>query len=135
MAITLILKYFKLKNVNELCLILKYVTIPVDIFKDLLKLKGSVIFVFDDATPKALTTYIIKKFTKNDKILHQVIKLAKQSNCYQLNVPLTFLEYIENRNKFLKIDSELAVYDDLVLKSNRIVIPSDLQNHVIPLAY
>ena len=44
--------------------------------------------------------------------------------------------YIENDNNFksfLKIDSELAVDDDLVLKSNRIVIPSDLQNHVIQL--
>ena len=49
---------------------------------------------------------------------------------------MTFLEYIENGNNFkrsLKTDSELAVDDDLVLKSNQIVIPSDLQNHVIQL--
>ena len=49
---------------------------------------------------------------------------------------MTFLNYTENRCTFkhiLKADSELTVDDDLVLKSNRIVIPSDLQNHVIPL--
>ena len=43
---------------------------------------------------------------------------------------MTFLKYIENLNNFkhfLIIDSELAV-DDEVLKCNRIVIPSDLQN-------
>ena len=32
----------------------------------------------------------------------------------------------------LKTDSELSVDHDLVLKSNRIVIPRDLHNHVIP---
>ena len=56
----------------------------------------------------------------------------------KLNKPLTFLENLENRNNFkhfFKTDSELAVDDDLVLKSNRIVIPSDLQNHVIPLTH
>ena len=56
----------------------------------------------------------------------------------QLTKPLTFLNYTENRNTFkhfLKIDSELRVDNDLMLKSNRIFIPSDLQNHVIPLAH
>ena len=58
------------------------------------------------------------------------MKLARQNNCRKLNEPLTFLKYIENLNNFkhfLIIDSELAV-DDEVLKCNRIVIPSDLQN-------
>ena len=67
----------------EICLIFKYVTITVDIFKDLLKLKESVNyinFVADDATPNALITDIIKKFTKNYKLLHQFMKLAKQNN-------------------------------------------------------
>ena len=50
---------------------------------------------------------------------------------------MTFLNSTENRHTFkhiLKADSELTVDDDLVLNSNRIVIPSDLQNHVIPSA-
>ena len=34
----------------------------------------------------------------------------------------------------MKTDSKLTVDDNLVLKSNRTVIPSELQNHVIPLA-
>ena len=71
------------------------------------------------------------KATKNDKFLHQFIILARQSTVK----PLTFLEYIENRNTFkhfLKTDSRLTVDDSLVLKSNRIVIPSDLQNNVVP---
>ena len=51
---------------------------------------------------------------------------------------MTFLEYIENRNTFkhfLKNDSKLTVDDSLVLKSNQIIIPSDLRNHVVPLAH
>ena len=42
------------------------------------------------------------------------------------------MKFIKNHNAFklfLKADSELTV--DLVLKSNRIVIPSDLQNYVV----
>ena len=77
------------------------------------------------------------KATKNDKSVHQVIKLARQ-DCYKRSKPLIFLKYIANRNifkHFLKTDSKLTVDDDLVLKSNRIVISSDLQNHVIPLAH
>ena len=46
-----------------------------------------------------------------------------------------WLSYIQNHNKFLKTGSELSVDDDLLLKSNRIVIPSDLQNDGIPLAH
>ena len=72
-------------------------------------------FIADDATAKALTIDI-KKLTKIDKILHQVLKLARQNNCYKLNKPLTFLEYIQNCNNFkhfLKKDSELAVDDDV----------------------
>ena len=109
--------------------------------KDLLKLKElihDVNFVANHPTSNALTIDIIRKFTINDKILHQVIKFARQNNCYKLNKPLIFLEYIENRNNFkhfLKTDFEVAVDDDLVWKSNRIVIPSDLQNHVMPLAH
>ena len=51
---------------------------------------------------------------------------------------MTFVNYTENRNTFkylLKTDSELTVDDDLVLKSNRTVIPSALRNLVIPLAH
>ena len=58
------------------------------LYKDLLKVKELihyVNFVADDATPNALIIDIIKEFTKNDKLLHQVIKLARQKNCYKLN--------------------------------------------------
>ena len=109
-------------------------------YKDLLnfkKLVHYVNFVAYDATANALTIDIIKKFTKNDKLLHQAIKIARNNNCYKISKPLIFLEYIENHNNFkhfLKADSELAVDNDLVLKSNRIVIPSDFQNYIFPLA-
>ena len=43
-------------------------------------------FIVDDATSNALTIDTIKKATKNDKLLHQVIKLARQNNCYKLNM-------------------------------------------------
>ena len=44
-------------------------------YKDVLKFKELihyVKFVTDDATPNALTTDIIKKFTKDDKLLHKL---------------------------------------------------------------
>ena len=78
----------------------------------------------------------MKKFTKNDELFYQVIKLARQNNCYKLNKPLTFLKYIEDRNNFkhfLKTDYELAVDNDLMLKSDRTVIVSDL--HIQCLSY
>ena len=71
-------------------------------------------------------------------MIHQVLKLARLNNCYKPNKPLTFLVYIDNCNNFqhlLKTDSKMAVDDDLVLKSNQIVIPSDFQNHAIPLGH
>ena len=81
---------------------------------------------------------ITKKTTQNYKLLHQLIKLARRNNCYKLNKTLTFLNYTENRNTFkhfLKTDSEMTVDDDLVLKSNWIAVPSELQNHVILLVH
>ena len=59
-----------------------------------------------------------KKFTKNDELLHQVIKLGSQNNCYKLNKLLTFLENIEDRynfKHFLKTDFALTVDDCLSL--------------------
>ena len=108
-------------------------------YKDLLKVKllaHYVNFVADGTTTNALTIDIIKKATKNDKLLHQVIKLARRNTCYKINKPLISLNYTKNLNTFKhfsKSDFELTV-DDLVLKSNRIVIPSEPQNHVVPLA-
>ena len=103
-------------------------------YNNLLKVKELNHYVNFDATPNALTLEIIKKPSKNHKVLHQVIKLARRNNSYNLNKPLTFLNYTENRNAFnhsLKVDFRLPVDYDLVLKSNQIVIPSEFQNHVI----
>ena len=50
-------------------------------YKHLLKVKEVthyVNFVCDDATPNALTIDVIKKTTKNYKLLHQVIKSARK---------------------------------------------------------
>ena len=49
-------------------------------YKDLLIFKNLTDygnFVPEGATPNALTIDIIKKFTKNDKLLYQFIKLAR----------------------------------------------------------
>ena len=110
-------------------------------YNDLLKVKELtpyVNFLSDDATPNALTMAIIKKTTKNHKLLHQVIKLAGRNHCCKLNKLLTFLNYTKNRNTFkhfLKSNSKLTGDGDLVLKSNRIVIPAEPQNHVIQLSH
>ena len=87
-------------------------------YKDPLKVNELVHYVnftADDATPNTMTIDIIKKTTKNDKLLYQVIKLARQNNCYKIKKPLAFLEYIEKCNTskyFLKTDSEQTVDDD-----------------------
>ena len=131
-AVTSILKYIKSEqNVGDSSSRRPY--------KHLLKVKELTHYfnyVADDAKPNALTICIIKKATKNHTLLHQVTKLAKPSNFHKLNKPLTFLSYTENRNFFkhsFKNDSELSIGDDFVSKFNRIVITSELQNHVIPL--
>ena len=88
-------------------------SIPVDILKkDLLKVKE----LMHHVNFHIRRTDFIKKATKHDKLLHQVIKLARQNNFYKLNKRLTFLEYIENRNAskyILKTDSEMTEDDDL----------------------
>ena len=74
----------------------------------------------------------VRELTHYVKLLHQVIKLARRTSCCKLDY------YTENRSSyksFLETDSELTVNDDLVLKSNRIVTPSDLQNYVVPLVH
>ena len=66
-----------------------------------------------------------RKAIKNDKLLHEVKKLTRQNNINKLNKLLAFLEEIEKLTTFkcfLKTNSELTVDDDLVLKSNRIVM-------------
>ena len=60
-----------------------YGTIPFEILKKhvvkVKELAHYANFVADDAISNTLTIYIIKKDTKNDKQLHQVIKLARQN--------------------------------------------------------
>ena len=56
-------------------------------YKDLLKVKEGthyVGFVADDATPNALTIVIIKKATKNHKLLRQVVKLEDETTVANL---------------------------------------------------
>lgn len=60
-------------------------------------------FGADDATPNVLTIDNIKKATAHDKLLHQVVKLARQNNFYKLNKLLNFLEYIESCHSFQNI--------------------------------
>ena len=79
------------------------------LYQDHLKLKELihyVNFVADDATPNSLFIDIIKKFTKNDKLLHQVIKLARQNNGTTLKRPWTPLRLISwDRHKFHQLSS------------------------------
>ena len=66
-------------------------------------------FVVDCGTPNAMTPDVIKKIIENGKLLHQIKRLARQSNCYKLNKLLIFLVYHKNHNNikhFLKTDSE-----------------------------
>ena len=129
--------------------ILKYVKSEQNVYdsnkrhpcKDLLKVEELihyVSFVANGARPNVLTIDNIKKATKNHKLLHQVIKSARWSNCCELNKTLSFLDYNGNRNTleyFLKTDSKLTVDHNLVLKSKWTVIPSEHQHHVIPLTH
>ena len=107
---TLISKY--VKNEENVC---EYFSLYP--YKSLLKVKELIYyvnFVADDTT-KHTDHRLTKKATKNEKPLHQVIKLERQNSRYKHNKPLNFLECIEDHNTlkhFLKTDSELTADDD-----------------------
>ena len=81
-------------------------------------------YVCTNAVPKAMTLEEIKQETRNDAEMQAVIKAVETD---QWNVP-------EVQN-YKKLKKELSVFNGLVLRRNRIVIPSTLRSKSVDLAH
>ena len=81
-------------------------------------------YVCTNAVPKAMTLEEIKQETRNDAEMQAVIKAVETD---QWNVP-------EVQN-YKKLKEELSVFNGLVLRKNRIVIPSTLRSKSVDLAH
>ena len=81
-------------------------------------------FVCTNAVPKAMTLEEIKQETKEDVELQAVIKAVETD---QWNSPEV--------QPYKKLNDELSVYNGLVLRGNRIVIPVSLRSKAVDLAH
>ena len=81
-------------------------------------------FVCTNAVPKAMTLEEIKQETKEDMELQAVIKAVETD---QWNSPEV--------QPYKKLNDELSVYNGLVLRRNRIVIPVSLRSKAVDLAH
>ena len=81
-------------------------------------------YICNAAVPKAMTTDEVKECTANDPTLQAVIN-ATNTDCW-INVLVQDYKSIRN---------ELSVYDGIVLRGTRIVIPAELQSKVVDLAH
>ena len=91
-------------------------------------------FLISTCTPQALTPDIIKRETAKDRILQRVITAINTSNWNHPGNDSTDKEVIQI---FAKVRNELTVDPEntIVLKGNRIVIPTALQNQAIASAH
>ena len=81
-------------------------------------------YVSINAVPKAMTLEEIKQETKHDVEMQAVIKAVETD---QWSAP-------EVQN-YKKLKEELSVFNGLVLRGNRIVIPSNLRGKAVDLAH
>ena len=81
-------------------------------------------YICNAAVPKAMTTDEVKECTTNDPALQAIIN-AINTDCWN-NVLVQDYKSIRN---------ELSVYDGIVLRGTRIVIPAELQSKVVDLAH
>ena len=81
-------------------------------------------FVCTNAVPKTMSLEEIKQETKEDVELQAVIKAVETD---QWNSPEV--------QPYKKLNDELSVYNGLVLRGNRIVIPVSLRSKAVDLAH
>lgn len=81
-------------------------------------------YVCSNAVPRAMTLEEIKHETRNDAEMQAVVKAVETG---QWNVP--------DVQKYKKLKEELSVFNGLVLRRNRIVIPFTLRSKAVDLAH
>ena len=90
-----------------------------------------VAYVVRNAVPKALTLAEVEQEVEKDPVLQAVMFALKSGNWHKppQNVSLAELSRYENTK------DDLTCSDTVILKSNRLVIPSALQERVVDLAH
>ena len=81
-------------------------------------------FVCNNAVPKAMTLKEIKQATKKDVELQVVVKVVETDQCRSLDV-----------QQYKQLKEEILVFNGLVLRANRIIIPTSLRNKAVDLAH
>ncbi len=81
-------------------------------------------YISTNATPKALTLAEIQAETKQDHILQAVIVAVESGKWYNKQL-----------QDYQKVKDEIAVYNGLVLRDHRIVIPYKLRGQAVDLAH
>ncbi len=84
-------------------------------------------YIFRNAVPKAMTETEITEACKNDEVIQQLKKAIQSGDETQWKDPLI--------QDYLNVRNELTVVADVVLRDNRIVMPSELQQKAIDLAH
>ena len=81
-------------------------------------------YVCTNAVPKAMTLEEIKQETKRDAEMQAVIKAVETDRWSNPEV-----------QNYKKLKEELSVFNGLVLRRNRIVVPSTLRSKAVDLAH
>ena len=76
----------------------------------------------------------IKEATRQDPVLQLVIASLVSGRWISPATPCDE-DVISSLNKFSKVEDDLSVTDELVLRGSRIVIPASLQEKVVQLAH
>lgn len=93
-------------------------------------------FVANTSTPKSMTLDEIKDASSKDATLQKVISFVKTSQWYDMKNLTNPDINMQELQMFYNIKDELSCYsDNILLRSNLIVIPSALHNQVIEIAH
>ena len=114
---------------------------PADSFsQDIYKIEKYINFVANYACPNAISIDDIKKATQNSPTLQIIADLIRQNSWHKLDQPLRYPEIraqLQKLTPYRNVKEQLTVNEssDLILKSNRIVIPGSFENIIIKLAH
>ena len=81
-------------------------------------------YICNAAVPKAMTTDEVKQSTANDQTLQAVINAINTERWDDVLV-----------QSYKRLRDELSVYDGIVLRGTRIIIPTELQSKAVDLAH
>jgi len=102
---------------------------PKDI--DISEADQYVAYIMQNAIPKAMTLAEVESATARDPLLQSVMSSLKSQQWHQPSADVSLAEL----SRFELVKDELTCSDTVLLKSNRLVIPTALQERVTDLAH